>query len=221
MAKLFEIRDIVFSPGGGKRQVRVSGTLDEGSFMGVRGPSGSGKTTLLRILARLRGAGEGQALLEGRGWSEFTPVEWRRKVHYMSQKPVIFDGTVGQNLRMPFGLAAVHGDTAFDGSRVSAYLERLYLSESILEQDARTLSGGEAARIALIRAIIVAPRVLLLDEPLAALDLRAASAVMDLVCEWACEEPGRGVVIVSHAGDIAALPGISYVEIDVEEGGSK
>ncbi len=221
MAKLFEIKDIVFSPGPGKGRIRVSGILDEGSIMAVRGPSGSGKTTLLRILARLREPGEGQVLLEGRMWSEFAPVAWRRMVHYAAQKPVMFNGKVGENLSMPFELAAVQGDMAFDRSRAMAYLKRLCLSESILEQDARTLSGGEAARVALVRALIVEPRILLLDEPLAALDAKAASAVMDLVSEWAVEEPGRGIVLVSHTGDISALPRVTIVEIGTEEGGSR
>ncbi|WP_418792141.1 ATP-binding cassette domain-containing protein [Phosphitispora sp. TUW77] len=95
------------------------------------------------------------------------------------------------------------------------------MSKHILEQDARTLSVGEAARIGLIRAIIAEPRVLLLDEPVAALDSKAASAVMDIVSQWAGEEQARGVVIVSHVGDNSTLPGVSFVDIGLEEGGSK
>lgn len=218
MKKLLQIDDITYSIGSNGRMVRVSGTLEEGGVLNLRGPSGSGKTTLLRIVARLRETGEGQVYLEGRSWTEFLPVEWRRKVHYVAQKPVIFDGPVEINLKKPFELAAVKKELQFDREKAQQLLERLFMPADLLTQDARTLSGGEASRLGLVRAMLVEPAVLLLDEPLAALDRKTADAVTELIAEWVSGEAGRGIIIVSHVGGLEPLPSMAFLDIG-EEGG--
>jgi len=218
MAKLLEIDNICFLVGTNDKQVRASGSLAEGGVLVIRGPSGSGKTTLLRILARLKEADMGRVLLNGKAWSEYHPAEWRRKVHYLSQKPVIFDGTVGDNLARPFELAAVKREVQFDLQRAAELMERLYLPAGLMDQDARTLSGGEASRMALVRALLTDPEVLLLDEPMAPLDSGSAGALTDLVAEWLAEKRGRGVVLVSHTGGLETLPYLSVLNIGREAG---
>lgn len=198
----------------------MSGCLLEGGVLVVAGPSGSGKTTLLRILARLREADSGKVLLDGRLWTEFTPVQWRRRVNYLAQKPAVFDGSVEDNLRRPFELNAVKKELQYDREKALELMERVLLSGSLLNQDARTLSGGETARMALVRALLVEPEALLLDEPLAALDRKSAGAVIELINWWAGAQTGRGLVVVSHVGEFGALPGLSVLELAGEEAGS-
>ncbi|MCL4439895.1 MAG: ABC transporter ATP-binding protein, partial [Firmicutes bacterium] len=95
--------------------------------------------------------------------------------------------------------------------------KRLLLPPELINQDARTLSGGESSRLALVRTILVEPDVLLLDEPIAALDPRAASAVLRLIAEWPREVGGRGVVLVSHIGELAKLPCLSVLDLEATE----
>lgn len=219
MKKLLEFDNIMFRPGIGDRLVRVSGVIEEGEIVSLAGASGSGKTTLLRILARLREADGGSVTFGGISWDQFDPAQWRRMVHYLAQKPVVFDGTVQDNLQKPFELAVVKKDFEFDPQVASSLLERLLLPAGLWSQDARTLSGGEAARLTLIRSLLVKPNILLLDEPMAALDEEAASAVMELITEWLEEVPERGVIMVSHSGQLSKLPSISEIKLEVTEGG--
>ncbi len=216
MAMLLEFNNLGFLAGG--REVEVSGTVYEGGILNLCGPSGSGKTTLLRILARLKAPSAGQVMLEGRPWTEFPPVSWRRRVFYLAQKPAVFDGTVRDNLVKPFELKAVRKDLEFNGEYARQLMERLYLPGKLMDQDARTLSGGEASRMALVRALLVEPSLILLDEPLAALDRQAAAAALGLVAEWVSAAPGRGAVLVSHVGDMSMLPCLSVLELEKSEG---
>ena len=219
MSKLLEFDNITFSAGISGAPVCISGNLEAGSVLNLRGPSGAGKTTLLRILARLREPDQGTVWLKGRSWTDFSPSGWRRKVYYLSQKPVLFDGTVMDNLKKPFELAVVRNDAQFDPDRAGYYMKHLFLPAELLDQDARTISGGEAARLGLVRALLTGQGVLLLDEPLAALDQMAAGAVLKLIAAWLHEDEDRGAVIVSHTGEMEILPHVSVLELKRKAGG--
>lgn len=212
MPGLLEFDKLEFVAGG--RRIEVSGAVKEGGILNLCGPSGSGKTTLLRILARLKAPCGGRVMLAGRLWTEFPPVNWRRRVFYLAQKPAVFDGTVRDNLAKPFELKAVKKDLDFNEENARRLMERLYLPEKLMDRDARTLSGGEASRMALVRAILLEPSMILLDEPLAALDRQAAAAALGVLAEWVTAVPGRGAVLVSHVGDMGMLPGLSVLELE-------
>ncbi len=201
MPAFFEIDGISFVTGADSRQITVSATLPAGGALVVSGPSGSGKSTLLRILARLHACSTGEVRLNGIVWTGWPAISWRRQVQYLAQKPALFDGTVLDNLKKPFELAAVKKDLFFDPVAAERGMESLLLPAGLLHQEARTLSGGEAARVALLRALLLKPAVMLLDEPTAALDEKTRMAALAAVNEWLAGEAGRGVVIVSHAGD--------------------
>lgn len=199
----FEFTGLSFVVGVEQRLITASGVLHSGRVMFIRGPSGVGKTTLLRILARLQGATGGEVRLDGRSWHSFTPAEWRAGVCYVAQQPAVFAGTVRDNLQRPFQLAALRQRRGYDEARVAKWMEFLMLPPVLLEQDARLLSGGEAARVAVLRALLVEPSVLLLDEPTAALDQAATAGFCDLLNHWLAEKPQRGVVMISHDDGVA------------------
>lgn len=219
MTNLLEINKIIFSTGIKLRFVEATGYLQEGGVLNVCGPSGSGKTTLLRVLARLKAADKGEVLFRGQSWRNFAPVDWRRMVLYLAQKPAIFDGSVLQNLALPYELAALKKNgLRFDRDRATELMEHVLLGSELLDQDARTLSGGEAARLALVRAMLIDPQVILMDEPLAALDQKSAAAVLKLVGQWLAHQEGRGIVLVSHTGDLAELPRLSIINLEAQGG---
>ncbi len=163
-------------------QAQVSLTLDRfrlevdvathAHVTGVFGPSGCGKTTLLECIAGLRSSAAGRVVLGSEVWQDsadsvFTPTE-RRGIGYVPQAGLLFPHrTVKQNLEAGFRRARREGgDPAAIYRRVIELLEL----RDLLKRRPATLSGGERQRVALGRALCSAPRLMLLDEPLAALD---------------------------------------------------
>lgn len=210
---LFSFSDITYFPGaGGDRRVRVSGRLDGGEVLGVRGPSGAGKTTLLRILARLQPCCGGEARLNEKSWLQISGPLWRAGVHYIAQKPVIFDGSVADNLARPFETRAM-SHRKFDSDLAGSIMSELLLAPALWDQDARTLSGGEAARLALARSLLLEPTVLLLDEPAAALDGRSREALYGVLSRW-LDGPGRAALLVTHNDDYRYLKKVSFLDIE-------
>ena len=163
--------------------------------LGVVGPSGSGKSTLLNVIAGFTDAddadvaiGEHQ-LIHATDGSKTTPVH-RRGVGYVCQTPLLFPHLSVQ-ANLAYGLGA-HGDhPPLDG-----VVDRLEL-RPLLAQRAATLSGGEARRVAIGRALLSAPRVMLLDEPLAGLDARLARRTLALV-HRVCDAYQIPTIYVSH-----------------------
>jgi molybdopterin-binding protein len=137
-----------------------------GTTLALLGPSGSGKSTLLHILGLLERPDSGRVLLGGR------PVDSRDRAARLVmaavfQRPYLFKGSVGANVA--YGLMARGVSHAERDERVAAALERVGLA-GYEERSALALSGGEAQRVSLARALVLEPQILLVDEPLASLD---------------------------------------------------
>lgn len=169
-----------------------------GSRLAVVGPSGSGKTVMLRAICLLDPIDEGQVLWRGRPVHRKGLTQFRSCAMYVAQRPCLLEGTVEVNLRQPLTLK-VHGRKEFDRNRIVELLEMLGRDESFLTKRHSDLSGGESQIVCLLRAIQLDPQVMLLDEPTAALDSAATSAVESLIARWLNEVPGqRSTVWVSH-----------------------
>lgn len=153
----------------------------EGEVVDVVGPSGSGKSTLLRALARLLPVASGDLLLDGLPATEFRPQEWRTHVTLLPQKPIVADGSVRENLELPWRLKvrAPEGRPTEDDMR--AALDSLGLEDISLDREAVRLSVGQQARLAFARVLLTAPRVLLLDEADAALDDASTARLSEAV----------------------------------------
>ena len=191
-------KDLKYSLGSSKRAVTVSGEVIPQSILHVRGQSGSGKTTLLKILARLKSADSGNISFENRDWNTIPHHLWRKCVHYVSQKPVIFTGTFLENLMVPFGLKANRDGKEYDRHKVLELMSRFQLSENLLGSNAKKLSVGEASRMGLLRSLLFNPQVLLVDEPVAALDTFTRRAVLAVLTDWVQQAENRAVILVSH-----------------------
>ncbi len=158
------------------------------------GPNGSGKSTLLRLLAGLERPTAGALELEGhpvRSGADRLAV--RRTVTLVEQHPLLFDMTVGANLADALRLRGNGGRGAHE--RIREALD-LVGAGSLVSRSARLLSGGETQRVAVARALLLSPRVLLLDEPLSAADRAARDALGGILATL--RERGTMVCLSSH-----------------------
>jgi putative ABC transport system ATP-binding protein len=166
----------------------ITAQLAPGRCTALAGPSGAGKTTLLRLLDRLEEPTSGSVLLHGRPLPSYDVLEVRRRVGLVQQVPVLLGETILDDLRT--GRPALTEDEALD------LLGRVGLRDQVLTRATASLSGGEAQRLCLGRALAVGPEVLLLDEPTSALDAVAAMSVERVVRALVAD--GLTAVLVSH-----------------------
>jgi putative ABC transport system ATP-binding protein len=161
-------------------------SLSAGECIAIRGPSGAGKTLLLRAIADLD-PNEGVVCLDGRDRSTLAGPEWRRLVGYVPAEPGWWGDTVGEHFSEWTGALALVRDLGFPKDAKAWPISRL--------------STGERLRLALIRALMVGPKVLLLDEPTAALDPASVAAVESLLA--ARVRAGLAVLWVTHDAEQA------------------
>lgn len=163
----------------------------ENEILALVGPSGAGKSTLLRLLNFIEPPSVGTLVFRDQDVSAVAPLELRRQVTTVFQRPLLLRGTVVENVAFGLRLRGAHVN-----ANVSAMLERVGL-EKMAHAPARKLSGGEMQRVALARALVIEPRVLLLDEPTANLDPYNVTLIEEIVRE---QNKTRGVtvVVVTH-----------------------
>ena len=164
----------------------ASFSLSAGEGIAVRGPSGAGKTLLLRAIADLD-ANQGLVTLDHRDRSTIAGPEWRRLVGYLPAEPGWWADTVGEH----FG----------EWTAALAFVRDLGFPEEAKTWPITRLSTGERLRLALVRALMIRPKVLLLDEPTAALDVTSVAAVEALI--KARMRIGLAVLWVTHDAEQA------------------
>lgn len=147
----------------------------QGNIICLFGESGSGKTTLLKMLNGMLTPQSGKILYKDQLITELDPIDLRKEVVMLGQDPIVFEGTVRDNLLI--GLEFAEKEPVEDGVLVDL-MEQLYLTKK-LDEDASELSGGEKQRIAFGRVILMNAEVYLLDEPTSALDEETETAVME------------------------------------------
>lgn len=156
-------------------------TLEPGTCVGVTGPSGAGKSLLLRMVADLD-PHEGEAWLDGIACSAMPAASWRRRVMYVPAEPGWWDESVAPHFP--------------DRAAAQALAARFALKPGLLEGTVRLLSTGERQRLALVRALLAEPAVLLLDEPTGALDAASSALVEDEL--RARLAAGMALLLVTH-----------------------
>ncbi len=193
---------------GAERLEVLSGltfTLEPGEALAVTGPSGSGKSTLLHILGTLDSPTSGSVRIGGRDPFSLPERELarfrNRSVGFVFQDHHLLPQyTVLENVLIPtlaFGRGGVEAEP-----RARALLDRVGLTARLTHRPAE-LSGGERQRVAVARALVMGPRLLLCDEPTGNLDGKTATAVADLLFELH-EEANAVLVVVTHSPEIAA-----------------
>ncbi len=170
--------------------------LRENAFVTLVGPSGSGKSTLLRQVTGLV-AGTGiKRILKGRRFDTRDLCGWRSRVLLMGQEAPMLLGNVEQNLKFPFSFSNT-GERTYSGKRARELMEMTGLGHLNFDRAVETLSGGERHRLALVRALLWEPDVILADEPFSGLDQENARLCYELL-KFFSERPGKAVLCVSH-----------------------
>jgi thiol reductant ABC exporter CydD subunit len=179
--------------------------LRRGEVVVLAGPSGAGKSTAASLILGLRRPDAGRVLIDGRDLATLDLQAWRRRIGWLPQRPTMFRGTVRENIAL--------GDPAASLERVQAAAELAGVGEIVAElrrgYDAvigpggRGLSAGEQRRIALARALLTEPELLVLDEPFAHLDRESTAVVAEAIARVA---PGRAVLVIEHDSHLLTVP---------------
>ena len=177
---------------GGRTVLDIASlSVEPGEVLALVGPSGAGKSTLLRLLNFLEQPESGYIVYDGKTIGRDVPVDVRRQVTTVFQRPVLLRASVRDNVAYGLRLRGLRPDGAVDDMLALVGLK------DVQRHDARTLSGGEMQRVALARALVVQPRVLLLDEPTANLDPYNVGLIEDII-KTINAERGTTVIIVTH-----------------------
>jgi ATP-binding cassette subfamily B protein len=167
-----ELRAVSFAYGDQQVLSDVNLTIEAGCLTAIVGPSGSGKSSLLRLIARLYEPSRGQVLIDGQPLLGTTLESLRAGLAVVPQRAFVFSGTVLENIRLADPAATI--DAVRDACVAAAalpFIERLPGGfDTRLGRHGVSLSAGEVQRIAIARALLTRPKILLLDEPTAALD---------------------------------------------------
>lgn len=217
-----EIRDLVKTFGGGRsllgrtasevQAVRgISLDLKRGETLGIVGESGSGKSTLARMLVGLENPSAGSILIDGKPWAELAASGSRafgRTIQYVFQDPVASLNprkTIGQILDVPLRLLCAYDSTKRD-SRKRELVDAVQMPVDTLDRYPHEFSGGQAQRIAIARALAAEASILVLDEPVSALDVSVQAQVL-LLLQQLRDDLGLSYLVISH--DLAVVESIS------------
>ncbi|MBU5613567.1 ABC transporter ATP-binding protein [Geomonas azotofigens] len=174
----------------------ISFTAKAGEITAIIGPSGGGKSTLIRLINRLTEPSGGRISVGGTDIATMDPLQMRRLVALVPQKPFMFEGTVLDNLQMPFRYRH-EVPPAAESAAVAEVLTLARLDRELLQRDARSLSLGQQQRVGVARALITKPQVLLLDEPTSALDRRTSDELAATLREI-CHGRNLTMIMVTH-----------------------
>ena len=202
----------------------ISLTVARGETLAIVGPSGSGKSTLLQIIGTLDRPTSGEVLLDGKNLATLDDLELatvrNRQIgfvfqsHYLLPQCTVMENVLVPTLAAPGragsplpadGAHGVSRPTETATTRASRLLKRVDLGERLNHRPGQ-LSGGERQRVAVVRALINQPQLLLADEPTGALDHSSATALGQLLVELNREE-GVSLIVVTHALDLAKRMG--------------
>ncbi|MFB5760410.1 thiol reductant ABC exporter subunit CydD [Paenibacillus medicaginis] len=199
MPPSIELRDVRFQYAPDSFEL-AAGSLSfgPGEQIAIVGKSGSGKTTLLHLIAGLLKPTAGEVLVNGRPLAQYDEVSWFEHVSYITQHPYIFAGTFADNITLGADrdvsrAEIVQAAEAAGLAAVAAELEQGY--DTFVGEGGRGLSGGEKQRLALARAFLKKPAVILFDEPTVGLDLHTERVLQQSIAELASKAT---MITVAH-----------------------
>lgn len=187
-----------------KRDVLRVESLDiqSGETLTVVGPNGAGKSTLLLTLARLLKPAQGDILYEGKSLNQWDELEYRRRISFVFQIPLLMDMTVEQNVALGLKFRGTPKEETRE--RTWNWMKQLGVA-SLAKRRAGQLSGGEAQRVSLARAFVLEPELLLLDEPFAALDPPTHAKLLEDLSTILKQDHRTAVFVTHNLGEAAKV----------------
>jgi tungstate transport system ATP-binding protein len=199
---MIEIRNLLIQRNG--RDVLKIDSLDikSGETLAVVGPNGAGKSTLLLALARLLKPTAGEVIFNGSQLSGLGDLEYRRRISFVFQDPLLLDMTVEKNIAL--GLKFRNTPKEEIHAQVWSWIKHLGI-ESLAKRRASQVSGGEAQRVSLARAFVLEPELLLLDEPFAALDPPTRAKLLEDLSALLAQDHRTAVFVTHNLNEAAKL----------------
>lgn len=173
-------------------------TIESGKVTCITGESGAGKSTLLKLLNKIISPDSGKISFEDKDLEEINSVEFRRKLPTLSQFPVIFDGTIRDNLLIGLKFSK---RPKRDDEELLDILHKVRLDKS-LDADPAKLSGGEKQRLCIGRILLMDTQAIMLDEPSASLDSKTEFEIINLIYDE-IKSSGKTMIYITHTKDIA------------------
>ena len=193
----FEHVSFRYDAGGDDMLAELDFEIRPGECIGILGPTGAGKSTLLGLIPRFFDVTRGRVLLDGIDVRELELDALRRNVGLVFQESLLFRATVAENIA--FGDAGATRERIERAARIAgahAFVSQLPLGyDSVLEESGANLSGGQRQRLAIARAILTDPPLLLLDDPTAAVDTKTESEVLEAID---AARTGRTTILVAN-----------------------
>ena len=197
-----ELRDVAFRYGNRTVVDGINLVIRPGEMLGLVGASGSGKTTLVNLVCRFYDVAEGAVLIDGTDVRAFPIEEYRRHIGLVLQEPFLFYGTIAENIA--YGRPAARLEdivAAARAARAHEFILRLPDGyDSLVGERGQTLSGGERQRISIARAILINPRLLILDEATSSVDTETEREI-----QLALENLIRGRTTIAIAHRLSTL----------------
>jgi len=178
----------------------ISFEVFSGERVAIVGPSGAGKTSLLRLLNRLNEASSGTILLENQDIRKIPPTQLRQQVNLVFQEPKLLGMTVIDAIAYPLVLRRL--PAAEVKQRLGYWMQRLHIPEDWQNRTEVNLSAGQRQLVAIARALVTQPKILLLDEPTSAIDAGRASYLIKVLTQLS-QENGTPILMVNHQLELA------------------
>jgi len=192
VTKSYSIYSTLFQVEVAKKTVlrNISFSLEYNTSLGILGPSGCGKTTLVKIISKIEQPDSGEVLLEGKSINSYSKEEFATKIQMLFQNPYAMLNpklSIGfllkERVKQNFVLTGQKVDNQIIYSRINELLEIARLPKNILNMYPHQLSGGQRQRVAILMVLSLYPKLVILDEPLSALDISLQAQMLNFFSE--------------------------------------
>ncbi len=194
MTNLYQLKNITFNYAADFSLSDINIEIKSSNIIAIVGPNGSGKTSLLNILSFLELPHDGTLMYEGQELNKTNIARFKKTVGYIQQNPYLLRGTVFKNIEL--GLKLKHIDKEIRTKKVFEIMKLLDINE-LSERSSRSLSGGEAQKVAIAQVLVLQPEVLILDEPFTHLDKKSIRDIEQIILTLN-REMNKTVIFTTH-----------------------